>query len=65
MKCCICGKEFTGHGNNPDGAVWKDENGNIVEPEFNEEDRCCDDCDDMFVISGRIYRIMKARKEGK
>ena len=24
MKCCICGKEIEGFGNNPDGAMWRD-----------------------------------------
>ena len=55
--CCICGNIINGYGNNPDGAVWKDTNGNLVFPEFDVEDRCCDECDGCFVIPGRIYRL--------
>ncbi len=62
MKCCICGIEISGYGNNPDGAVWKDADGNIVEAEFGPDSRCCDDCDHMYVIPGRIYRLAKKRK---
>ena len=64
-KCCICGNQFIGFGNNPDGAVWKDKNGEIVMAEFKENDRCCDECDNMFVIPGRMYRFQLARKGGK
>ena len=63
MKCCICGCKIENYGNNPDGAMWKDENGNIVEPTFNVEDRCCDICDSMYVIPGRIYKLQRSRKE--
>ena len=63
-KCCICGKEFTGYGNRPHGAVWRDpQSGEIVFPTFNENDRCCDRCDFDFVIPGRIYRC-QVRKDG-
>lgn len=55
--CCICGRLFNDYGNNPDGAMWKDEDGNIVDPEFNEDDRCCDDCNSRYVIPGRMYRL--------
>lgn len=61
-KCCICGKEILGYGNNPDGAVWKTPDGEIVMPEFNENDRCCNECDNTFVIPGRMYRLA-LRKE--
>lgn len=53
MKCCICGREIKGYGNNPYPLV-KD-----------EEARCCDDCD-MLVIAERIRLIAeRARKEAK
>jgi hypothetical protein len=65
MRCCICACELEGYGNNPDGAVWKTEDGEIVEAEFGADDRCCDMCDQMYVIPGRIYRLQKARQEGK
>lgn len=38
-KCCICGKEFEGWGNNP----WP-----------LEGDECCDDCNYEYVIPARI-----------
>ena len=62
MKCCICGVEINGYGNNPDGAVWKDTDGNIVEAEFDAGCRCCDECNTRFVIPGRIYRMNKEHK---
>lgn len=65
MKCCICGCEFSGYGNNPDGAVWKDKNGKIIFPTFKESDRCCNECDNTFVIPGRIYRLQQSKKESK
>ena len=43
-KCCICGKVFTGYGNNPDPVK---KNG-----------RCCDDCDNRYVIPARLKAIM-------
>lgn len=42
MKCCICGKEFEGWGNNPAPIL----NG--------EDDRCCDECNWEHVIPERI-----------
>ena len=63
MKCCICGAEIIGYGNNPNGAVWKDADGNIIEAEFDHKSRCCDDCDQRYVIPGRIYRLYKNRQK--
>lgn len=60
--CCICYGVFNGCGNNPDGAVWKNENGVIEEPQFRENQRCCDDCNNRFVIPGRIYKMYKGEK---
>jgi hypothetical protein len=66
MKCCICGVEINGYGNNPEGAMWKDEKGNIVEPEFESDCRCCDMCNQMYVIPGRLYKLKHRHdKEGK
>lgn len=62
MKCCICGVKINGYGNNPEGAMWKTPDGKIVEGEFDSNDRCCDDCDQRFVIPGRMYRIAKERE---
>ena len=60
MKCCICGKEIKGWGNNPRGAI--DENGKQIE--FSDYDYCCDECNMTRVIPGRIY-LMQNRKSGK
>ena len=46
-KCCICGKQFKGYGNNP--APLRDRG------------RCCDDCNINAVIPTRIL-AMKNRK---
>ena len=51
-KCCICGKEFVGWGNNP-YPVNKD-----------EDARCCDDCNSAFVIPARIAELSKNKGEG-
>lgn len=48
--CCICGKTFTGWGNNPYPVV-KTENA-----------RCCDKCNDEKVIPARIAAIYKKEK---
>ena len=53
--CCICGKEFTGWGNNPDPVT--DENGNL----FPEDARCCDECNAMYVIPARLEAMSKER----
>lgn len=55
--CCICGKLIKGFGNNPEGAVWKNGYGEIEMPEFKSDDRCCDECNENFVIPGRLYRL--------
>ncbi len=62
MRCCICGCELEGFGNNPQGACWKDKRGEIVEAEFDTECRCCDECNQLYVIPGRIYRMNKAKR---
>ena len=55
--CCICGKHCEGFGNNPFGAMCKDEEGNIVELSFTVEEECCDECNTRYVILGRIYKL--------
>lgn len=57
FKCCICGKEERGWGNNPWGAEIKDEQGKLKE--FKETDKCCDECNSKFVIPGRITRFIE------
>lgn len=44
MKCCICGKDFIGYGNNP--APVKDKG------------RCCDDCNIHIVIPTRVQAML-------
>lgn len=46
FKCCICGKEFIGFGNNPYPLCHKDD----------YDSRCCNDCDNL-VIQARMYRL--------
>ena len=46
MKCCICGEEFEGYGNNPYPLC--DEN--------DLESRCCNECDSL-VITARIMQM--------
>lgn len=47
FRCCICGQDFTGFGNNP-WPVVKD-----------EDARCCDVCNETKVIPARILQIME------
>ena len=65
--CCICGCNIESPmgENNPRGACWKDAQGNIVEAEFEPEDVCCNDCNERYVIPGRIYRLNKQRRGEK
>jgi hypothetical protein len=65
FTCCLCGGKFHGYGNNPQGAVSRDANDNIVLHEFKEGDRCCDECDGLYVIPGRMYRLALARQKQK
>lgn len=48
--CCLCGKKFTGWGNDP----WP-----IV---IEEDARCCDRCNDTFVIPARLDLIYIKKK---
>ena len=43
--CCICKKRYEGFGNNPDPMC------------IEEGARCCDECNDRFVIPARILRL--------
>lgn len=44
-KCCICGKEFTGHGNNPDPVE--------------KFGKCCNDCHFNIVVPRRLLDAKK------
>lgn len=53
QKCCWCGKEFTGYGNNPYPLVKE------------QGARCCDECNEI-VIFERIRQITnKENKKGE
>lgn len=52
--CCICGKKFTGWGNNPYPVVTNED----------EDVRCCDDCNMTVVVPARM-EIMFSRKENR
>lgn len=43
MKCCICGKEIEGHGNNP--------------IPIRKKGRCCNECDSKLVTAYRIIEL--------
>jgi len=45
MKCCFCGKEIDGFGNNPSPFYE------------GTEERCCDECNSKFVVSARIVEM--------
>lgn len=62
MRCCICGIEIAGPGNDPYGAMWKTQDGKIVAPDFTALDRCCDECVAKYVLPGRRY--LKLRRGG-
>lgn len=55
--CCVCGETYTHWGNNP--CPLKDKEGK----DFGENDRCCDDCNSLYVIPARIEKMIK--KEDK
>lgn len=47
-RCCICGKEFSGYGNNPDPLK------NYNKVFFKRDDVCCNECNDEFVLDYRL-----------
>lgn len=42
--CCICGKKFTGYGNNP--------------YPIKEDGRCCDDCNNKVIIARLLKQMV-------
>jgi hypothetical protein len=62
LICCICGAYIEGYGNNPEGAMYYDLFNRLCTPTFKEDERCCDACNEAFVIPGRIYRLIKNTK---
>lgn len=55
--CCICGKSIEGWGNNPDGAMFKDKDGKLIQPVYKDTDVCCDECNSAYVLTGRLYAL--------
>jgi len=51
-KCCICGTKSCDWGNNPDPVT--DEDGML----FDEDARCCDECNDKVVIPKRLEEML-------
>ena len=46
FTCCICHKDVSGYGNNP-------------EPVNNDDDEeCCDDCNGMYVVPARMLQLL-------
>ena len=45
LLCCICGSKIEGYGNNPYPCVT------------DEDARCCDNCNSLFVIPRRIMEL--------
>ena len=65
MKCCICGKEIEGYGNNPDGAAKFAKDGTAKFLKFKTGARCCDDCNLTVVFPGRLYQIIQDKTKIK
>lgn len=61
QTCCICGKLFRGYGNNPQGAV-KIDNGNVIFLKFKENDKCCDMCNGMYVLPGKMCKYSNEKR---
>ena len=53
MKCNLCGCEIKGWGNNPAPLIE------------NDDDRCCDSCNSMYVIPMRIYMLAHELEHGE
>ena len=49
MKCCICGKEISGYGNNP------------YPLDKREGVRCCDGCNNKVIVA-RVYQSMSKKE---
>lgn len=49
-KCCICGQEFTGYGNNPYPVSYRG--------------KCCDECNSTIVIPKRLEQLKYEKELG-
>ena len=52
FKCCLCGIEVEGYGNDPRPLPIKDEN-----------DECCDECNLAIVVPARMEIYLKSKTE--
>ena len=51
FKCCLCGKEVEGYGNDPSPIETQ-----------NEDDECCDECNLTKVVPTRINLVISKNK---
>jgi len=51
FKCCLCGKEVEGYGNDPSPIQTQ-----------NEDDECCDECNLTKVVPTRINLVISKNK---
>lgn len=58
MKCCICGKEIVGLGNNPDPLTKED--GSYFDL---EKERCCDECNEKYVVPARLAQLLNNKED--
>lgn len=59
IKCCICGQTIDeAFGNNPEGALGQDN----LPIKWGKEDCCCDSCNLLYVIPGRLYVLQNNKK---
>jgi DNA-directed RNA polymerase subunit RPC12/RpoP len=52
FKCCLCGKEVEGYGNDPHPIQTQ-----------NEDDECCDECNLAIVVPARMEIYLKSKTE--
>jgi len=51
FTCCICDKTVQGYGNNPEPI-------NHSNHLNNDDARCCDDCNNMYVVPARMLQLL-------
>ena len=52
VKCCICGKEIVGFGNNP----------YPLRDAYDDTSRCCDECNWDAVLPARLLNLKRNKK---
>ena len=63
-KCCICGDEFTGWGNNPEPVIGtiNMHSGEEILDDNGEPLSCCDGCNSSKVIPARMQEMLGSIK---